>query len=85
VVTALIITWSRPVVRTWLLVGFATMRILSAFDLIPKALAFERADPATVSEVTARRWTRRSLWRAPLEILTCVAMLAAFAAAVRLA
>jgi hypothetical protein len=59
--------------------------IWSAFDFIPKALAFERADPATVSEGAARSWTRRNLWRVPLRIVTCVAMLASFAAAVRLA
>ena len=87
-VVALIITWSQPVVRTWLLVGLAShagMRIWSAFDFIPKALTFERADPATVSEAAARSWTRRSRWRMPLDIVTCVATLAAFAAAVRLA
>jgi hypothetical protein len=60
------------------------MRIWSAFDFIPKALAFERADPGTIAEDAARRWTRRSLWRLPLDVLTCTAMLAAFAAAARL-
>jgi hypothetical protein len=52
------------------------MRIWSAFDFIPKALAFERAD--AVSESAARAWTRRSLWRLPLDLITCGAMLAAF-------
>jgi hypothetical protein len=61
------------------------MRIRSAFDLIPKTLAFERANSATITEDAARRWTRRSLWRLPLDMVTCVAMLAAFAAAARLA
>jgi hypothetical protein len=60
------------------------MRIWSAFDFIPKALAFERADPGTIAEDAARRWTQRSLWRLPLDVLTCIAMLAAFAAAARL-
>jgi hypothetical protein len=61
------------------------MRIWSAFDLIPKTLAFERANPGAIIEGAARRWTRRSLWRLPLDVVTCVAMLAAFAAATRLA
>ena len=87
-IAALVITWSQPGVRAWLLVGLAShaiMRIWSAFDFIPKALAFERADPATTAEDDARRWTRRSLLRLPLDVVTCVAMLAAFAAAARLA
>ena len=44
-VLALVVTWSEPEIRSWLLVGLAshaTMRIWSAFDFIPKALAFER-------------------------------------------
>lgn len=49
------------------------------------ALAFERADPATIDEESARRWTRRSRWRIPLDLVTCGAMLMAFAAAARLA
>jgi hypothetical protein len=87
-IVALIVTWSEPEIRSWLLVGLAshaTMRIWSAFDFIPKALAFERADPVTVAEDAARRWTRRSLWRLPLDVVTSMAMLAAFAGAARLA
>src|SRR5258705_26801 len=45
--------------RFWLLMALGshvTMRIWSAFDFIPKALAFERA--ATVDEVAARKWSR---------------------------
>jgi hypothetical protein len=86
-IVALTIAWSQSEVRAWLLAGLAsrsTMRIWSAFDFIPKALAFERADPGTIAEDAARRWTRRSLWRLPLDVLTCIAMLAAFAAAARL-
>jgi hypothetical protein len=45
------------------------------------ALAFERKDPAAITEEEARRWTRRSLGRFPLDFITCGAMLAAFAAA----
>jgi hypothetical protein len=87
-VFALVVTWSELETRSWLLVGLAshaTMRIWSALDFIPKALAFERADPVTVAEAAARKWTRRSVWRLPLDTVTCVAMLAAFAGAARLA
>jgi hypothetical protein len=68
-IASLVAAWSHAEVRTWLLVAFvshAVMRIWSAFDFIPKALAFERADPAQISENTARAWTRRSLLRLPL-------------------
>ncbi|MGH8431622.1 MAG: hypothetical protein ACREUF_14595 [Solimonas sp.] len=87
-IAALVAAWSQPDVRAWLLVAFAShavMRIWSAFDFIPKALAFERADPATVTEDAARAWTRRSRWRLPLDLVTCGATLAAFATAARLA
>jgi hypothetical protein len=87
-VAALAVTWSQPEIRLWLLAGVAShalMRIWSAFHFIPKALAFERAAPATIAEGTARRWTRQSLWRLPLDLVTCAAMLGAFAAAARLA
>jgi hypothetical protein len=82
------VAWSRPEVRTWLLVGFTghvVMRMWSAFDFIPKALAFERTDVSAITERAARRWTRRSLWRLPLDLTTCGSMLVAFAAAARLA
>ena len=36
-------------------------------------------DPATVDERAAVRWTRRSLLRLPLDLITCAAMLAALA------
>jgi hypothetical protein len=56
-------------VRTPLLVAVAShamMRIWSAFDFIPKALAFEGADAATSRKPPLRRWSRRSLGRLPL-------------------
>jgi len=84
-IAALILGWSGPA-RPWLLAALAShaaMRLWSAFDFIPKALAFERADPATVTEAAARRWTRRSLGRLPFDLVTAGAMLAAFAAAAR--
>lgn len=86
-IASLVIAWSQPEVRIWLLAGFvshAVMRIWSAFYFIPKALAFERADAAAIIESAARRWTRSSLWRLPLDIATSGAMFAAFAAAARL-
>ena len=69
-----------PDVRTALLVALishAVMRVWSLVDFIPKAVAFEKADPATVDEAAAVRWTRRSLLRLPLDLITCAAMLAA--------
>jgi hypothetical protein len=83
-IVSLVSGWSQNEVRSWLLVALAShaaMWIWSAFDFIPKALAFERAE--AISEGAARAWTRRSLWRLPLDLVTCGAMLAAFAAAVR--
>ncbi len=81
-IASLIFAWPQPDVRKWLLVGLAShaaMRLWSAFDFIPKALAFERSDPAHIKEPAARAWARRSLWRLPLDLITCGAMLAAFA------
>jgi hypothetical protein len=86
-IASLISVWGHPGVRTPLLVALAShaaMRIWSAFDFIPKALAFERADPGTITEGAARRWSRRSMGRLPLDLLTCGAMLAALMAAARL-
>jgi hypothetical protein len=83
-IASVISSWSQPEPRNWLLaalVSHAAMRLWSAFDFIPRALAFERADPAQVSEAAARGWARRSLWRLPLDLVTCGAMLAAFASA----
>jgi hypothetical protein len=83
-ILSLVGAWSHADIRTWLLVALAShaaMRIWSAFEFIPKALAFERAE--AISESAARAWTRRSLWRLPLDLLTCGAMLAALAAVAR--
>jgi len=83
-IASLVAAWSHPQVRHWLLVAFAShavMRIWSAYDFIPKALAFERAE--NVAEPAARGWTRRSRWRLPLDLITCGAMLAALVATAR--
>jgi len=48
-IAALITAWNESTVRTPLFVALAShaaMRIWSAFDFIPRALAFERMDPA---------------------------------------
>lgn len=86
-IASLVVTWEQAATRTPLLtalVSHAAMRIWSAFDFIPKALAFERAEPGTIAETAARRWSRRSLGRLPLDLVTCGAMLSALVAAARL-
>jgi hypothetical protein len=85
---SLVVAWPETTLRSWLLLALGShlaMRVWSAFDFIPKALAFERVEPATAQEEDARRWTRRSRLRLPLDLVTCGAMMAAFAAAARLA
>jgi hypothetical protein len=87
-IAALVWAWSRPAVRACLLVALAShavMRLWSAFDFIPKALAFERAPPGAVSEVAARAWTARSRLRLPLDLVTCGALLWALVVAARTA
>jgi hypothetical protein len=81
-IVTLVVAWSDTDVRIalWVaLVSHAVMRVWSLADFVPKALAFEKADPATVDEAAAIRWTRRSLLRLPLDAITCAAMLAALA------
>jgi hypothetical protein len=81
-VIALIAAWAHADVRVALLVALfshAVMRVWSLLDLIPKAVALEKTDPAAVDEGTAVRWVRRSLLRLPLDLLTCAAMLGALA------
>jgi hypothetical protein len=85
-ISALIAGWALADVRFWLwiaLISHGVMRLWSAFDFIPKALAFERAEPGTITEASARRWSHRSMLRLPLDLITCGAMLAAFALAAR--
>lgn len=83
-VVALIAAWGDADTRLALLVALgshAVMRVWSLVDFVPKAVAFETTDPAAVDEAAAVRWTRRSLLRLPLDLITCAAMLAAFAVA----
>ena len=83
-IVSLIAGWGHPELRAALLVALvshAVMRLWSLVDTVPKAVAFEKADPAAVDEAAAVRWTRRSLLRLPLDLITCLAMLAALAVA----
>jgi hypothetical protein len=81
-VVTLVVAWGDADVRIALLValvGHAALRVWSLVDFVPKAVAFDKADPASVDEAAAVRWTRRSLFRLPLDLITCGAMLAALA------
>ena len=81
-IATLVVAWGDADVRIALLVALvshAVMRAWSLVDFVPKAVAFEKADPATVDEASAVRWTRRSLMRLPLDLITCAATLAALA------
>lgn len=83
-VITVIVAWDGVDVRAALLVALVShtvMRVWSLFDFVPKAVAFEKADPVGVDETAARSWTRRSLLRLPLDLITCVALLAALALA----
>jgi hypothetical protein len=83
-IVSLIVTWRDADVRLALLVAVAShavMRVWSLVDFVPKAVEFEKADPAAVDETAAVAWTRRSLVRIPLDLITCAAMLVALAVA----
>jgi hypothetical protein len=85
-IASLVLAWDDDPIRTPLVIALlthATMRFWSAFDFIPKALAFEKANPASVDPRAAKRWSRRSLGRLPLDLVTCTAMLAALVAVAR--
>jgi hypothetical protein len=81
-IITLVMAWGNTDVRVALLIALAShalMRVWSLVDFVPKAVAFAKADPATVDEAAAVRWTRRSLLRLPLDLITCAAMLVALA------
>ena len=85
-IIALVLNWPAADIRLWLLVALAShavMRIWSAFDFIPKALKFEKAD--TVREDVARDWVRRSRLRILLDLVTCSAILMALITAAQTA
>ena len=86
---AIALNWASSHMRFLLLSAFACqamMRIWSFMDFIPKALAFERMPPESVSETAARAWTARSLMRLPFSLavtgLAFAAVLASQAAPV---
>jgi len=86
--TALVAGWPEHALRTPLLIALVShlaVRLWSAFDFIPKALAFERAAPETINEKAALRWTRRSNGRLVLDLITCGAMVTGLVAAARIA
>jgi len=86
-IASLVALWSYQSVRTPLFIALAShaaMRLWSAFDFIPKALAFERAEPGAALETAARRWSHRSLGRLPLDLITCGSTLAALIMLARL-
>jgi hypothetical protein len=59
-IVALIVGWGDMGVRIALLVALlshAAMRVWSLVDFVPKAVAFEKADPAAVDRAAAVRWT----------------------------
>ena len=88
-IAALVSAWSQPAVRTCLLVALASHSLSCACGwtshFIPKALAFEKAEPGAISEAAARAWTARSRLRLPLDLLTCGALLWALVLAARTA
>ncbi len=76
-IVSLVLAWGVPPVRFWMLTALAShgcMRIWSAFDFIPKALAFERAE--FVDAEAARAWTRRSRLRIVFDLTACFALFA---------
>jgi hypothetical protein len=83
-IASLIFTWGDADVGVALLVALishAAMRMWALFHLIPRAVEFERKNPADVDEAAAVKWTRRNLIRVPLLLVTSCAMLAALALA----
>ncbi|MDV3134170.1 hypothetical protein [Mycobacterium sp. 29Ha] len=83
-IVALIASWGDAAVRLALLVALvshAVMRVWSLVDFVPRAVEFEKADPAGIDEAAAVAWTRRSLMRLPLDLVTCVALLVALVVA----
>lgn len=83
-VASLVLCWRDADVRIALLVALAAhavMRVWSFLDFVPKAVAFEKADPADVDHDAAVRWTRRSLLRLPLDLVAAGATIAALAQA----
>lgn len=78
-------SWASLDIRQWLLIAFGShsvLRLWSAFYFIPKAIVFEKADPASFDVHDARRWVKLSLLRLPLSLITSVSMVLAFSKAI---
>ncbi|AFM19094.1 hypothetical protein Mycch_4384 [Mycolicibacterium chubuense NBB4] len=83
-IASLVFTWGDGEVGAALLVALvshAAMRLWALFHLIPKAVEFEREDPADVDEAAAVSWTRQNALRVLLLLVTSCAMLTALALA----
>ena len=83
-ICSLLLAWRLPSIRLWLLTAMGVHivnRLWSAFDFIPKALAFEKA--VAVDETVARKWTFRSQFRLPMELLTLAFLINAARAALQ--
>jgi hypothetical protein len=73
---SLVMAWRLVDIRFFLLATLGmhiATRLWSAFDFIPKALAFEKAD--IVDETLAKRWTFKSQFRIPMELLTLILLM----------
>jgi hypothetical protein len=84
-VVAIVLAWQVAEVLRPLLLALAShfvMRLWSFLEFIPKALAFERAEPWSISTPDALRWVRRSRTRLALDLLTTATCLLAMVQAV---
>jgi hypothetical protein len=55
-IAAVIVTWGHPEVRTPMLIALAShavVRVWSLIDLVPKVVAFQKANPAAVERAAA--------------------------------
>lgn len=70
--------WNDAVVRWWIVFALAShtcARLWSFLYFIPAAIQFENLDDFGPDQAaTARRWTRLSVWRLPLEAASVVAL-----------
>lgn len=83
-IAALVLTWRDRTLRRWMLTGMASylvMRTWSWLYFIPEMLAFQRIplDSAPPPELLERvsTWTRLTLLREPLDVITFVSLLMA--------
>jgi hypothetical protein len=81
---ALVLAWRQRQVRRWLLVGLASYWLMRAWSFayfIPEMLAFQQVplDSAPTPELLERvaSWTRWTVFRQPLDVLSFVSFLLA--------